>query len=71
MSGPEPWSTRTAATILGFLEQFVTLAEAMHPGHRVSSLRSDNGPELVSGVFNRLAAEPEAFGASSAPPTHA
>jgi hypothetical protein len=43
---------RTALTILGFLEQFVTMAEAMHSGLRVSILRSDNGPELVSGVFD-------------------
>ena len=43
---------RKAATILGFVKQFVTMAEAMHSGHRVSSLRSDNGPELVEGVFS-------------------
>ena len=43
----------TAVTILGFLEQFITMAEAMHSlGHRVSILRTDNGPELVSGVFD-------------------
>ena len=27
---------RKAATILGFVKQFVTMAEAMHSGHRVS-----------------------------------
>ena len=43
---------QTAVTILGFLEPFVTMAEAMHSGHRVSILRSDNGPQLVSGVFD-------------------
>ena len=42
----------TAPTVLAYLGQFVTLAEAMHSGHRVSILRSDNGPELVSGVFD-------------------
>jgi transposase InsO family protein len=43
---------RLAVTVLGYLQQFVTLAEAMHAGHRVSVLRSDNGPELVSAQFN-------------------
>jgi hypothetical protein len=39
---------RESATVLALLRQFVTMAEAMHSGHRVSILRSDNGPELVS-----------------------
>ena len=43
---------RTTATVLLHLQQFVAMAEAMHTGHRVSVLRSDNGPELVSGEFN-------------------
>ena len=43
---------RLTSTVLGLLKQFVAEGEAMHPGHRVSILRSDNGPELVSAAFN-------------------
>jgi hypothetical protein len=42
---------KESSTILPHLKEFVTMAEAMHSGHRVSVLRTDNGPELVSGAF--------------------
>ena len=43
---------KESPTILARLKEIVTLAEAMHSGHRVSVLRSDNGPELTSAAFN-------------------
>jgi transposase InsO family protein len=43
---------RESDTVLSHLKSFVEAAEAMHAGHRVSVLRSDNGAELVSGVVN-------------------
>ena len=43
---------RQTQTVLGHLKDFVAEAEALHSGHRVSILRSDNGPELVSASFN-------------------
>ena len=43
---------RLSQTVLEHLKFFVNMGEAMHTGRRVCALRSDNGPELVSALFN-------------------
>ena len=43
---------RETQTVLTHLKNFVSMAEAMHSGDRVSVLRTDNGPELVAAAFN-------------------
>jgi transposase InsO family protein len=43
---------RLTSTVLSHFKEIVAQGEAMHSGHRVSVVRSDNGPELISAAFS-------------------